>query len=181
MDNHLVMPITNADHALGPSNAPLTLVEYGDYECPYCSEAFDVVLALQRSFAGKLRFVYRNFPLVNQHPHAELAAEVAEAVGELGEFWEMHDLLFENHDALEIDDLLRYVDETGVDQDRVAAIIASGQPRERVHSDVAGGLRSGVAGTPTFFVNGKLYEGSWELAPFEKYLKTLLHTTSAQS
>ena len=181
MDNHLTMPITSADHVLGPNNAPLTLVEYGDYECPYCSEAFDVVLALQRSLAGKLRFVYRNFPLVHEHPHAELAAEVAEAVGDLGEFWDMHDLLFENHNALEFDDLLRYVDETGVDRDRVAAIIATGQPRERVHDDVAGAIRSGVSGTPTFFVNGKQYEGSWKLAPFEKYLTMLLLTMSAQS
>jgi len=178
MGDRLMIPITDEDHALGPSSAPLTLVEYGDYECPYCSDAFETVLALQRSLAGKLRFVYRNFPLVDVHPHAELAAEMAEAVGFLGEFWDMHDLLFENHDSLEFDDLLRYVDETGVDRDRVTTIMATGQPRQRVHDDVLGAIRSGVAGTPTFFVNGEQYEGPWALAPFEEYLKTLLHTMS---
>jgi len=175
----LAVPVGPADHIQGPDDAPITLVEYGDYECPYCGAAFPIVKGLQQTFGESLRFVFRNFPLAEVHPHAEIAAEMAEAVGFQGKFWPMHDLLYLNQDDLEEPALLRYAQKAGADVGEAARAIASGVARRRVLADVEGGLRSGVTGTPTFYVNGVRYERSFEFDPFREFLRTVLRSVTA--
>jgi protein-disulfide isomerase len=151
--------VSARDHAQGPADAPVTLVEYGDYECPHCGRAYPIVKAMQRSMGTDLRFVFRNFPLTKSHEHAEHAAEMAEAAGHEGKFWQMHDLLFEHQDALEDEQLLAYAATLDVDPRWAAAALAQGLFSERVHEDFASGVKSGVNGTPTFFINGARYDG----------------------
>ena len=155
-------PVSDHDHAQGPADAKLTLVEYGDYECPHCGRAYPIVKAVQKRLGSRLRFVFRNFPLNNAHPHAQAAAEAAEAAGAQGRFWEMHDVIFENQDALETDDLRRYAEELGLDVDRFASELDREVYRDRVRRDFTSGVRSGVNGTPTFFINGARFDGSWD-------------------
>jgi protein-disulfide isomerase len=157
----LFPPVTEQDHRAGPEDAPVTLVEYGDYECPYCGMAYPIVKSIQARLGDKLRFVFRNFPLREAHPHAEHAAEGAESAGAQGKFWEMHDMIFENQDALEDEDLLAYAEAIGTDSKRVAEDLANGTYVKRVRDDFRSGVRSGVNGTPTFFVNGERYNGPW--------------------
>ncbi len=168
------MPVGPGDHVRGPDGAAITLVEYGDYECSYCGEAFSIVRELQGQFASALRFVFRNLPLANVHPHAERAAEVAEAVGMQGKFWEMHDLLYEHQDDLTDQALMAYAELAGADVHEVTTPLAQEATRQRVLDDVSGAIRSGVDGTPTFFVNGARYEGSWALEPFSEHLQGVL-------
>ena len=149
------------DHAAGPADAPVTLVEYGDFECPYCGQAYPIVKALQERLGSRLRFVFRNFPLSESHPHAEHAAEAAEAAGAQGRFWEMHDLLYENQRALRDPALIGYATALGLDAERLARELDEGTWAARVQADFRGGVRSGVNGTPTFFINGERYDGSW--------------------
>jgi protein-disulfide isomerase len=149
------------DHVQGPDSAPVTLVEYGDYECPYCGMAYPIVKSIQQALGSKLRFVFRNFPLSDSHPHAEQAAEAAEAAGAQGRFWEMHDALYENQEQLGTDDLMSYAEALGIDTNRLAQELADGTYKARVREDFRGGVRSGVNGTPTFFVNGSRYDGGW--------------------
>ena len=152
------------DHALGPDDAPVVLVEYGDYECPYCGRAHEILQDVLWQLRDRVRFVYRNYPLTDVHPRAQAAAEAAESVaahGGNGAFWDMHDILFENQDALEIDDLLGYADAAGAGAEDVADDLSSGAQRARVRRDVESGEQSDVRGTPTFFVNGKRFEGDW--------------------
>jgi protein-disulfide isomerase len=155
----LVVPVARRDHIQGPIDAPFALLEYGDYECPYCGDAYPIVQAVQRQLENRLCFAFRNFPLVNSHPHAEHAAEAAEAAGAQGKFWEMHDLLFENQQALDDEDLLRYAEALNLDARRVVSEVAAGAHRARVRDDFTSGARDGVNGTPTFFVNGVRYDG----------------------
>jgi len=160
----LTPPVGPDDHVRGPADAPVTLVEYGDYECPHCGHAHPIVNAILQELGDEVRFVYRNFPLAEAHPHAEAAAEAAESAGaRAGEdaFWAMHDALFENQDALEPDDLLQYAEEVGVDPNGVAEDLSTGAMRPRVRADFRSGVRSGVNGTPTFFVNGRRFDGDW--------------------
>ena len=159
MKARLTPPVSARDHAQGPADAPVTLVEYGDYECPHCGRAYPIVKAVQRSLGNELRFVFRNFPLTRSHEHAEHAAEMAEAAGHVGKFWEMHDLLFENQNALEDEDRIGYAASLGIDTVWAAAALAQGLFRERVREDFASGVKSGVNGTPTFFINGMRYDG----------------------
>jgi protein-disulfide isomerase len=162
----LTPPVGPEDHAQGPSTAPITLVEYGDYECGHCGRAYPVVKYLQRELRDVLQFVFRNFPLSQAHPHAEHAAEAAESVAaRAGEatFWDMHDLLYENQQALEDADLVTYAASLGVDEDAVADDLASGAMATRVRKDFRGGVRSGVNGTPTFFINGVRHNGGYDL------------------
>jgi protein-disulfide isomerase len=158
---HLAVPVNDHDHIAGRRSAPVILVEYGDFECPHSARAHPIVEAAQRYLADDLCFVYRHFPLIEVHPHAQLAAEAAEAAGEQGRFWQMHDTLFRHQNALELDDLLDYATVIGCDATRVAAELAAGTHTERVLNDMRGGVRSGVQGTPTFFVNGVRYDGPW--------------------
>ena len=157
----LVIPVSETDHSLGPGNAPVTLLEYGDYECPYCRRAHPILQGVRRTMGDRLRFVYRHFPLSQAHPHAEHAAEAAEAAGAQGRFWEMHDLLFENQNALEDDDLAMYAAQVGIDGQRVAREIAAGTYAKKIRNDFRGGIRSGVNGTPTLFINGLRFDGNW--------------------
>jgi protein-disulfide isomerase len=157
-------PVGANDHVQGPAKAPVTLLEYGDYECPYCGEAYPVVKALQERLGDQVRFVFRNFPLAEAHPHAEHAAEAAEAAGAQGKFWEMHDLLYENQDALEDEDLVRYARALHLDVPRFVKEMKEGVCAERVREDFRSGVKSGVNGTPTFFINGARHDGPFDLA-----------------
>ena len=156
-------PVGDQDHTLGPATAPVTLVEYGDYECPYCGRMHPVVRELRERLGDRLRFVFRHFPLDSVHPHARRAAEAAEAAAAQGRFWEMHDLLYENRENLDDESLGRYADELGLDVARFEDDLSERRHAPRVRDDRFGGERSGVEGTPTFFVNGMRYEGSLEL------------------
>src|SRR5258708_538984 len=153
------LPMPDRDHIQGPVDAPIKLVEYGDYECPYCGEAYPVVKAIQERLGERLCFAFRNFPLANSHPHAEHAAEAAEAAGEQGRFWEMHDLLYENQDALEDEDLARYASELGLDARWLISAIEARAHAPRIREDFRSGARNGVNGTPSFFINGVRYDG----------------------
>ena len=167
----LVIPVSDRDHSVGPADAPVTLVEYGDFECPHCRRAYPVVQGVRRHMGDNLRFVFRDFPLSEAHPHAERAAEAAEAAGAQGHFWEMHDVLFHNQDALEDADLLTYAAQIGIDPQRVARELAAGTHVKKIRDDFRGGVRSGVNGTPTFFINGVRYDGNWsDTAEFRQAL-----------
>jgi protein-disulfide isomerase len=157
-------PVGANDHVQGSAKAPVTLVEYGDYECPYCGEAYSVVKALQERLGDQMRFVFRNFPLAQAHPHAEHAAEAAEAAAAQGKFWEMHDMLYENQDALEDEDLVRYARALHLDVPRFVKEMKAGTYTERVREDFRSGVRSGVNGTPSFFINGARHDGAYDLA-----------------
>ena len=158
----LTLPVAGRDHIQGPIDAPLTLVEYGDYECPSCGEAYPIVKAIQQRLDDRLCFSFRNFPLINPHPHAQHAAESSEAAGTQGRFWEMHDVLFENQDALEDKNLAEYAAALGLDSRRLIAELLSGAHTARVREDFRSGVRCGVNGTPTFFINGTRYDGGWD-------------------
>jgi protein-disulfide isomerase len=155
----LTEPEPKRDHIQGPPNAAIQLLEYGDYECPYCGAVHPVVQALQEEFGDRLCFAFRNFPLTNAHPHAEMAAECAESADAQGKFWEMHDMLFENQDALEPEDLAEYAAAVGLDVQRLLNELRSRAYAPRVREDFTAGVRAGVNGTPTFFINGERYEG----------------------
>jgi protein-disulfide isomerase len=151
----LAVPVSDRDHAQGgPPDAPVTLLEYGDYECPYCGKAYPSVRRVQRQFGERLRFVFRNFPLNTIHEHASQAAQAAEAAGAQGRFWQMHDLLYENQEKLADVDLRQYALKVGLEIYRFEADMAGEVHAKKVRDDFRGGVRSGVNGTPTFFVNG---------------------------
>lgn len=158
----LQVPVSGRDHSQGPSDAATTLVEYGDYECPHCGRAYPIVKEIQRRLGDRLRFIFRNFPLSESHPHAQHAAEAAEAAGAQQRFWQMHDRLFEHQHALGDGRLVEYAESVGIDAQRVERELASGVHRARVREDFLGGVRSGVNGTPTFFIDGIRYDGSWD-------------------
>jgi Na+/H+ antiporter NhaA len=160
----LVEPVDpDLDHLRGPAAAPVTMVEYGDFECPYCGQAEPVIRELLAEFGNELRYVFRHLPLVDVHEHAQLAAEAAEAAGAQGRFWEMHDLLFAHQDALDPGDLERYAAELGLDVERFSREVRTRRHASRVARDVDSADRSGVAGTPTFFVNGHRHHGAYDL------------------
>jgi protein-disulfide isomerase len=161
----LTPPVSARDHAQGPAAGPVTLVEYGDYECPHCGRAYPMVKAVQRSMGDNLRFVFRNFPLTSSHEHAEHAAEMAEAAGDRGKFWEMHDRLFEHQRRLADGDLLDHASRIGLDLGRFERELTGHAHAERVREDFLSGVRSGVNGTPTFFINGARHDGAWGLEP----------------
>jgi protein-disulfide isomerase len=160
--SRLTPPVSDTDHRAGPDDAPVTLVEYGDFECPYCGRAHPIVLDVRKRMGQRLRFVFRHFPLSEVHPHAMHAAEAAEAAAAQGKFWEMHDMLFENQRALEDSDLIRYAESLGLDAERVERELASSAHEKRVRENFRSGVRSGVNGTPTFFINGLRYDGAWD-------------------
>jgi protein-disulfide isomerase len=149
----LAEPISLEDHLQGRFDAPITLVQYGDYECPYTRLSRLSVRSLQREYAERLRFVFRHFPRVGIHPHARLAAAAAEAAAAQGEFWKMHAYLFAHQQALEASDLQRYAAVLGLDRDRFELDRATPETASRVNRDLASGERGGVAGTPTFYVS----------------------------
>jgi protein-disulfide isomerase len=157
----VTIPVSERDHVLGPETALATLLEYGDYECPFCRAAQPSVKQVLQALGDELRFAYRHFPLTQIHPHAALAAEAAEAAGAQGRFWEMHDLLFTNQDRLSIKDLLVYAQLVGLDLERFALDLEQHTYRPKVREDFMSGVRSGVNGTPTFFINGIRHNGGF--------------------
>ena len=158
------MPVTeHRDHIQGPADAPVTLLEYGDYECPYCGAAYPIVKEVQARIGERLRFVFRNFPITTSHPHAERAAEAAEAAATQGSFWRMHDVLYENQKRLGDEDLRTYAQQVGLDLDVFDRELAEHVHAARVQEDFMSGVRSGVNGTPTFYVNGARYDDSYDL------------------
>jgi protein-disulfide isomerase len=163
-DTVLAVPVDeDRDHIQGPADASVTLVEYGDYECPYCGAAYPIVKELQARMGDRLRFVFRNFPITTSHPHAEQAAEAAEAAAAQGRFWEMHDLLYENQRLLRDQDLRAYAEQLGVDVERFDKDLAEHVHAPRVREDFMSGVRSGVNGTPSFYVNGTRHDDSYDL------------------
>ena len=161
----LTMPVSeDRDHVQGPADAPLTMVEYGDYECPYCGAAYSIVKRVQRQMGDRLRFAFRNFPITTSHPHAEAAAEAAEAAGAQGRFWEMHDRLYENQARLSRPDLRSHAQAIGLDLGRFDDDLADHVHADRVREDFMSGVRSGVNGTPTFFINGVRHDGPFDIA-----------------
>ncbi len=150
--------VSAQDHAQGAEDAAVTLVEYGDYECPHCGRAHPVVKRLQKHFGDSLRFVFRNFPLAEMHPLAEPAAEAAEFAASQGKFWEMHDAIFEHQTQLSLELLSSLAQRFGLDKEALADALDNGAFQARVKSDFTSGVRSGVNGTPTFFINGKRHD-----------------------
>ena len=155
-------PVTPEDHRQGPEDAAVTLVEYGDYECPHCGRAYSTIKRVQKHFAKSLRFVFRNFPLTELHPEAESAAETAEFAGARGKFWEMHDLLFENQERLSEGLYLKLAEELTLPIEALRKALEGGTYQARVRADFSSGVRSGVNGTPTFFINGNRHDGAFD-------------------
>ncbi len=164
-------PVSEADDSSGPLDAPVTLLEYGDYECPHCGRAFPIVHEVRKRLGARLRFVFRNFPLKEAHEHAEHAAEAAQAAGAQGRFWEMHEAIFRDQGHLEDRDLVARARKLGLDVTRFEQELETGVHAKKVRGDFRSGVRSGVNGTPTFFINGTRYDGSWELEPLLEALE----------
>ena len=160
----LSVPVTeDRDHIQGPADAAVTLVEYGDYECPYCGAAYPIIKEVQTRMGERLRFVFRNFPITTSHAHAEQAAEAAEAAASQGRFWQMHDVLYENQRRLRDQDLRAYAEKLGLDVELFDKDLAEHVHAARVHEDFMSGVRSGVNGTPTFYINGTRHDDSYEV------------------
>ena len=170
----LKISINSNDHIYGNPNATLELVEYGDYECPYCGRAYPIVKDIKLKLDGDLKFVFRNFPLSKIHPHAVMAAVATEAAGSQGKFWEMHDIVFENQKSLDKENIIHFAGLIGLDVDRFKLDIQDKILSEKVEKDFEGGLRSGVNRTPTFFINGEKFEGDWSDGELLDFLRSQL-------
>jgi protein-disulfide isomerase len=157
-------PISKSDHVRGPEAAPITLVEYGDYECPHCALAHPIVHQVQLHFDRRMRLVFRHFPMTEIHPHAGIAAESAEFAGASGRFWDMHDALFANQSSLSLPTIFLIAEQLGLSETALRNALETGQYRSKVRSDFMGGIRSGVNGTPTFFINGVRHDGGYDYA-----------------
>ena len=160
----LAVPVLATDHSIGPSDAAVTLVEYGDFECPHCKQAAPVVKLLRSDFIERLRFVYRHFPLDEVHPRALSASEAAECAGVQGKFWPMHDLLFESQSALKFQYWSEYAQRLELDMARFTADMNDAVYLQRIREHKQGGEKSGVRSTPTFFINGKLHDVSFGIS-----------------
>ena len=174
MSTQLKIAVSKADHSLGPDKAPALLVESGDFQCPHCRAAFPIVKKLQKALGDNLRFVFRNFPLAEVHPDATRAAQFAEAAGLQGKFWEMHDIIFENQENIDEDSLLGYAQKLGLDMKALKHALDDPKTAEKVEKDFEGGVRSGVNGTPTFFINGFRYDGDWSYPNLVKVLEKVV-------
>lgn len=169
----LTLPINDSDHILGDPFAPIELIEYGDYECPHCGRAYPIVKNIKQQFGDSIRFVFRNFPLSKIHPHALLAAVATEAAGLQDKFWEMHDIIFEHQKSLDIENILSFAGRIGLDLDRFKTDIGQQSSYNKVDRDFESGIRSGVNGTPSFFVNGRKFEGDWTNGGLLEYLENI--------
>ena len=167
-------PVNTRDHIQGKNTAPLELVEYGDYQCPHCGRAYPIIKNLQRNLGPDLKFVFRNFPLSEIHPDAFNAAVAAEAAGLQQKFWDMHDIIFENQQDLNLESLFLYAKTIGLDLERFKNDIQKNMLTIKVEQDFESGVRSVVNGTSSFFINGKKYNGDWEEHVFSQYLKSQL-------
>jgi protein-disulfide isomerase len=170
----LAVPVNHSDHILGPESAKVTVVEYGDFECPMCGQAYPAVKMLRNYFGNRIRFVFRNYPLREKHPHAELAAEAAEAAGAQHKFWHMHDLLFENQLHLKANSLRQYAAKAGLDLERYDYEMKDHVYLQRVQEDIEGGTKSAVRAIPTFFVNGVMHDVSFGLEHLQQAIETKL-------
>lgn len=171
----LAVAVQAADHVIGASHAPVTVVEYGDFECPNCKQAAPAVKLLLERFAGRVRAVWRNFPLEEVHPHALAAAQAAECAGGQGRFWEMHDLLFANQDHLKTHQLHSYAERLQLDMARFKAEFDDQVYLQRIREHIEGAHRSGVRGTPAFFVNGRLQDVSFGIRALFDAVEAALH------
>jgi protein-disulfide isomerase len=157
--SHLSLPVGPLDHIQGDADAPVTLVEYGDFECPYCGAMYGVIKAVQHAMGPELRFVFRQFPLTDMHPHALHAAQLSEAAAVIGKFWDAHDVLYENQAALSDRALTQYAAQLELGGHELQNAYG-GSYDDRIQKDFESGLRSGVNGTPTLFINGRRYDGA---------------------
>jgi len=173
----LTPPVSAGDHVAGHSNAPLTLVEYGDYQCPYCGAAHPVIKRIQRTLGRELRFVFRNFPLTQAHPYAMIAAEAAEAAALQQKFWEMHDFIYEHQDDLEPEVLPVWARRVGLNLEEFGNAIGKGGVSTRIKEDRLSGIKCGVNGTPCFFINGVRYDGTADYEPMIAVLKEQLNSS----
>ncbi len=169
--DRLVDPET--DHILGPVDAPLTLVEYGDFECPFCARATGVTKELRNRFGDRFRYVFRHLPLPDVHPHAELAARAAVAADAQGRFWDMHDLLYKHQDEMEYEDTVVYAIDLGLDMERFLKDLESDWAAERVRRDAASAEASGVQGAPTFFIGNRRHTGPYDAESLARELEQL--------
>jgi len=167
-------PVNSNDHIQGNSNAPVELVEYGDYQCSHCGRAYPIIKRIQREMGDQLKFVFRNFPLAESHPDAMNAALAAEAAALQGKFWQMHDIIYENQQQLQEEDLIIYAAQIGLDEDQFAADFGKEEVEQKVENDFESGVRSGVNGTPSFFINGEKYNGSWDEQTLLHHLKSMV-------
>jgi protein-disulfide isomerase len=168
----LTLPVSSdRDHIQGRTSAPVTLIEYGDYECPYCGQAYPIIKEVQKQLGNKLCFVFRNFPLTEIHPHAQHAAEAAEAAALQNKFWEMHDYIYEHQQALDDKHLETYADKLELDLHKFKNDMYTHAYTGRIREDFLSGIHSGVNGTPTFYINGIRYNDSWD---YETLLERLL-------
>jgi protein-disulfide isomerase len=162
------------DHIQGNPTAPIELVEYGDYQCPHCGHAYPIIKNIQKKMGSKLKFVYRNFPLAEIHPDAINAAMASEAAGLQKKFWEMHDHIFEHQNRLNESSLIKYAEQLDLDIEQFNIDRKSEALIQKVESDFESGVRSGVNGTPSFFINGEKYNESWEEDQFLDYLQRIV-------
>ncbi len=174
--SELALAVSPTDHTQGPLHAPVTVIEYGDYECPNCKQAAPAVKMLLARYPGRLLFVFRHFPLEDIHPHALFAAEAAECAGAQGRFWEMHDLLFENQLHLSGSHLHEYAERLGLDTVRFTAEMADEIYRQRIREHIASGVKSGVRTSPAFFIDGRVHETSFGLNALQDAVAAALHS-----
>lgn len=167
----LIPAVNSNDHIYGNLHAPLELVEYGDYECPFCGQAYPIVKNIQEKLGWDLKFIFRNFPLRKIHPHAYPAAVATEAAALQGKFWEMHDIIFENQKTLEPENILSFANNIGLDVNRFEMDIANEDLYLKAKRDFESGMKSGVNRTPTFFVNGRKFNGDWSKGQLLRYLE----------
>jgi protein-disulfide isomerase len=176
----LKSPVSEQDHVQGPATAKITLVEYGDYECPHCATAYPIAKRVEKHYGNDLRFVFRNFPLNQIHPYAESAAESAEFAAAHGKFWQMHDALFENQDRLGDDLYAELAQQLGLNPGDLAQALSDGTYTAHVRSDFSGGVRSGVNGTPTFFINGIRHDDSFDYETLVAAIEAALQSAPAK-
>jgi protein-disulfide isomerase len=170
----LTQNINEQDHIQGNKNAPITLVEYGDFECPHCGHAYPIIKEIQEYFGDNLRFVYRHFPLAEMHPMAKPAAEACEFAAKYGKFWEMHDLIFENQESLSLQLLVDLASSIGLNAVEMKKALDQHEFDLKIKKDFLEGAKSGVNGTPSFFINGQKYEGEYEFEAIKSAIEELL-------
>ena len=166
--------VSSKDNIQGNASAPIELVEYGDYQCPHCGRAYPILKNIQAKLGDQLKFVFRNFPLATIHPHATHAAIATEAAARQHKFWEMHDYIFEHQNRLDDASLVKYAAHLELDAAQFASDFEKQELAQKVEDDFESGVRSGVNGTPSFFINGQKYSGDWNEAPFLAHLQSLI-------
>lgn len=166
--------VNKNDHVQGPANAPIELIEYGDYQCPYCGRAYPIIKKIQKKLGNNIKFVFRNFPLTELHQHALHAAIAAEIAGSHDKFWEMHDMLFENQNALDDYYLLEYAKKLGINAAEFETDFGKDRFYQKVKDDYDSGIENKVQGTPTFFINGEPFVGDWSTSELSDYLESLI-------